>query len=116
LALTSDLFDVLFTLPCGTKSDFLEEAMTFQEKLLLAPVSKTAKLVKSSDKYSEKQFKRMRPQLLRGTSVVSQPRQFKGLHKGGDFSRSRWSQLRKPLKVMKTKRFLKRFLCMCSNI
>jgi hypothetical protein len=34
LALTSDLFDVLFPLLHGTKSDFLEEAITFEEKLL----------------------------------------------------------------------------------
>jgi hypothetical protein len=34
LVLTSDLFDVLLLLPCGTKSDFLEEAMTFLEKPL----------------------------------------------------------------------------------
>jgi hypothetical protein len=35
LALTSDLFDVLFSLLHGRKSDFLEEAITFKEKLLL---------------------------------------------------------------------------------
>jgi hypothetical protein len=35
LALTSDLFDVLLPLLHGTKSAFLEEAMSFQGKLLL---------------------------------------------------------------------------------
>jgi hypothetical protein len=35
LALISDLFDMLLSLLRGTKSDFLEEAMTFQQKLLL---------------------------------------------------------------------------------
>jgi hypothetical protein len=34
LALTSDQFDVLFPFLCGTKFEFLEEAMTFREKLL----------------------------------------------------------------------------------
>jgi hypothetical protein len=49
LALTSDLFDVLPPLFCGTKSDCLKESMTFQERLLLAPRDKTAKLEKSSE-------------------------------------------------------------------
>jgi hypothetical protein len=35
VALTSDLFDVLLPFLCGAKSDFLEDAMTFREKLLL---------------------------------------------------------------------------------
>jgi hypothetical protein len=33
----------------GQKSDFLKECMTFQEKLLLNPRDKTAKLAKSSE-------------------------------------------------------------------
>jgi hypothetical protein len=49
LALTSDLFAVLLPLLRRTKSDFLEEAMTFQEKLLLFWGKKTAKLAKSSE-------------------------------------------------------------------
>jgi hypothetical protein len=70
LALTSDLFDVLLPLLCGTKSDFLEAATP-------ALRDKTAKLAKSSETTVQKN--RLRgcdprvvsiPQLLRGTSGV----------------------------------------------
>jgi hypothetical protein len=43
LALISDLFDVLLLL-LMTKSDFLEEAMTFQEKPLLLQGTKLPNL------------------------------------------------------------------------
>jgi hypothetical protein len=45
--LTSDLFDLLFFLLRGTKSDFLKEAMTLQERLFLGLRDKTAKLAES---------------------------------------------------------------------
>jgi hypothetical protein len=44
-ALTSDLFDVLLPLLCGTKSDFLD----FLGEATLALMDKTAKLAESSE-------------------------------------------------------------------
>jgi hypothetical protein len=40
---------MLIYLLCGTNLGFLEEAMPFQEKLLLAPRDKTTKLAESSE-------------------------------------------------------------------
>jgi hypothetical protein len=70
LALTMGLFDVLLPLIHGTKSDFLKEAMTFWERLLLALKGKTAKLVKSSETTVQRNnFKRL--QFKRTTQMES---------------------------------------------
>jgi hypothetical protein len=59
LALTSGLFDVLFPLLCGTKFDFLEEAMIFLGEATPALRDKTDKLAWIfRDGCLEKQFKR----------------------------------------------------------
>jgi hypothetical protein len=46
LPLTSDLFDMLLSLLCGTKSEFLD----FPEESTPTPRDKAAKLAKSSEK------------------------------------------------------------------
>jgi hypothetical protein len=76
LALTSDLFDMLLLLLCGTKSDFLD----FVGKATPAPRDKTAKLTKSSETTVQKKKKSLRRQnhsscqhprnFLRGTNDV----------------------------------------------
>jgi hypothetical protein len=79
--LTSDLFDVLLPLLCGTKADFLGEATP-------APMDKTAKLADFSEMTLQRNSLRgHNPQqsiflnFLEEQVAFSHPRYFKRLHK-----------------------------------
>jgi hypothetical protein len=80
LALTSDLFNVLLLLLCGTKSDFLD----FLGEATPTLRDRTTKLAKSSETIIQRNSLRGRdlravsvPQLLRGAVVFGHPWQFK---------------------------------------
>jgi hypothetical protein len=94
----------------GQKSDFLD----FLGEATLALMDKTVKWVESSEtNCSEKQFKRMWPLSGQYPPASQNKRRSatrgssKGLHKWGDFSRSRWSQLCQTSKSNHTQEILK---------
>jgi hypothetical protein len=79
LPLTSDLFNVLLALLCGTKSDLLD----FLGEATSASRDKTAKLAKSSETIFQRNSLRGHdlqvvsiPQLLKKTSGVQPPKAF----------------------------------------
>jgi hypothetical protein len=120
LALTSDLYDVLLPLFCGTKSDFLD----FLGEATPIPKDKTAKLAESLETTVYRNSLRGRDpqvvsvlQLLRGTSSTEpcETVQKDCTNEGTSPDPDRVNYAR-PLKVTKTERFLKRGSYACALI